>query len=162
MSDPAIRVPSIEGWFTVDDEPHLLGTRCVDSGTYYFPPETTMSRAPGFADSALEAVELSRTGTLWSFTNAGYQPPEPYVPVTDPFEPFCIAAVELATEQMVVLGQCVASVSVDDLRIGMEMELVIDTLDVVEGPDGPVEQLVWKWQPVGWGDLRRAAEEGER
>ena len=39
-----------------------------------------MSRAPGNADSELVPVELSRTGTVWSFTNAGYQPPEPYVP----------------------------------------------------------------------------------
>ncbi len=86
------RVAAIEGWFTLDDEPHLLGTRCTQSGTYYFPPETTMSRAPGFADSELVPVELSRTGKIWSFTNAGYQPPEPYVPVTDPYEPFAIAA----------------------------------------------------------------------
>ena len=36
-------VPAVEGWFTLDDEPRLLGTRCRESGTYYFPPETTMS-----------------------------------------------------------------------------------------------------------------------
>ena len=101
-------VPAMEGWFAPDaDPPHLIGTRCTRSGTYFFPPERTMSRVPGFADSPLEEVALSRTGTLWSYTNAGYQPPEPYLPVTDPFEPFAIAAVELADEQMVVLGQVV-------------------------------------------------------
>ncbi len=153
MSDPttatsdAASQPAIEGWFTTGIDAALLGTRCHDSGTYFFPPETTVSRAPGFADSALEPVELSRTGRLWSYTNAGYQPPDPYVSVTDPYVPFCIAAVELEKEQMVVLGQCPAGVTVDDLEVGMEMELVIDTLFVDE--DG-VEQTVWKWQPAGW------------
>ena len=106
-----------------------------------------MSRAPGFADSELKQVELSRTGRLWSYTNAGYEPPEPYVSVTDPYQPFCIAAVELDAEQMVVLGQCVAGVTVADLEVGMPMEIVIDTLFV---DDEGVEQLVWKWQPTGW------------
>jgi uncharacterized OB-fold protein len=143
---PSKREPAIEGWFTLDDEPRLIGTRCTDSGTYFFPPEQTMSRAPGFADSTLEAVELSRTGTVWSFTNAGYQPPEPFIPTTDPFEPFVIAAVELAAEQIVVLGQCVDGVTVEDLHLGLEMELVLDTLYV----EDDTEFVVWKWQPIGW------------
>jgi uncharacterized OB-fold protein len=140
------RVPAVEGWFTLDDPPHLIGTRCTGSGTYFFPPERTMSRAPGYADAELEEVLLSRTGKLWSYTNAGYQPPEPFVPRSDPFEPFCIAAVELEAEKIVVLGQCVADVTVDDLEIGMEMELVLDVLDQTETED----LMIWKWQPVGW------------
>ncbi len=136
----------MEGWFTLDDPPRLIGTRCTGSGTYFFPPERTMSRVPGHSDAALEDVELSRTGTLWSFTNAGYQPPEPFVAQSDPFVPFCIAAVELAEEKIVVLGQCVAGVTVDDLRVGDEMELVLDVLDRTETED----LMIWKWQPVGW------------
>jgi uncharacterized OB-fold protein len=141
-----MRVPAVEGWFTLEDPPHLIGTRCTGSGTYFFPPERTMSRAPGFADSPLEDVELSRTGRLWSYTNAGYQPPEPFVPQSDPFVPFCIAAVELEKEQLVVLGQCVAGVTIDDLEVGIEMELVLDVLDRTEDAD----LMIWKWQPVGW------------
>ena len=30
------------------NNPHLIGTRCTGSGTYFFPPERVMSRAPGF------------------------------------------------------------------------------------------------------------------
>lgn len=140
------RVPAIDGWFTVDDEPRLLGTRCSESGTVFFPPETTMSRAPGHATAELEPVELSRTGRLWSYTSAGYQPPEPYIPVSDPYEPFFIAAVELEAEKMVVLGQCPAGVTADDLEVGCEMELVLDTLFT----EDDVDHVVWKWQPVGW------------
>jgi uncharacterized OB-fold protein len=140
------RVPAVEGWFTLDDPPHLIGTRCSKSGTVYFPPERTRSRAPGCADAELEEIELSRTGRLWSYTNAGYKPPEPFVAQTDPFEPFCIAAVELDAEKIVVLGQCVEGVRVDDLEVGLEMELVLDVLDRTEDAD----VMIWKWQPVGW------------
>lgn len=138
------RVAAIDGWFTLDDPPHLLGTRCRHSGTYFFPPETTMSRAPGFADSPLDPVELSNEGTLWSFTTASYQPPEPYVSPTDPFEPFCIAAVHLEAEQLVILGQVPAGIGVEDLHIGMPMRLVLDTLFV----EDDVEHVVWKWAPA--------------
>ena len=149
------RRPVVEGWFTLpeagsDEQPALIGTRCASSGTYFFPPERVMSRAPGHWDAELEEVRLSRTGTLWSYTDAQYQPPPPYVPVTDPHEPFCIAAVELAAEKMVVLGQVPAGVSVDDLELGMEMELVTDTLHVEtdEETGEAVEVVVWKWAPT--------------
>ena len=149
------RVPAIEGWFTMPEDgtaPALIGTRDSITGTYFFPPERVMSRAPGAADAELTDVELSRTGKLWSYTNAGYRPPEPYVPVTDPHEPFAIAAVELEAEKMVVMGQVVAGVTVDDLRVGIEMELVLDTLYSEPDPDGAegdtVEYVVWKWQPA--------------
>jgi uncharacterized OB-fold protein len=143
---PRTRVAAIDGWFTLDDEPRLIGTRCSESGTVFFPPETTMSRAPGHATATLEPVELSRTGKLWSYTNAGYQPPDPYIPVSDPYEPFFIAAVELDAEKMVVLGACPAGVTGDELRVGTDMELVLDTLYT----DDDHEYVVWKWQPVGW------------
>ena len=148
---PRNRVAAIEGWFTLDDEPRLIGTKCVDSGTYFFPPETTMSRAPGHSTSELVPVELSRTGKLWSYTNAGYKPPEPYIAVTDPYEPFLIAAVELDAEKIVVLGQCVPGVTSADVTVGDEMELVLDTLYSDEdAADGPIDHVVWKWRPVGW------------
>lgn len=151
------RIPAIEGWFTMppDDADfpadgsglpgiRLLGTRCSDSGTYFFPPERVMSRAPGFADSELVDVELSTTGTLWSYTDAQYQPPEPFIAATDPYEPYCLAAVELPTEQLVVLGQVVAGVGVDDLKVGMQMELVADVLN----EDDEHTYVMWKWRPV--------------
>jgi len=152
------RVPAIDGWFTMPDDgaaPALIGTRDTQTGTYFFPPERVMSRAPGAADAELEEVELSRTGRLWSYTDAGYRPPEPYVAVSDPHEPFAIAAVELEAERMVVMGQVVAGVTVDDLSVGMEMELVLDTLYTEADPDGSdgdvVEHVVWKWRPVATG-----------
>ena len=65
----------------------------------------------------------------------------------DPYVPFCLAAVELAAEKLVVMGQVVPGVTVDDLTVGDEVELVIDTLYSEDGTD----YLVWKWRPVGAG-----------
>jgi len=139
------RVPAVEGWFTMDDgQPSLIGSRCTDSGSYFFPKEMEHSRVPGFGDSKLEEVNLSRTGTLWSWTDAAYAPPPPFV-AQDPHVPFAIAAVELAEEQMVIMGQVATGISVDDLSMGMEMELVLETL--YEDDDN--EYIVWKWKPTG-------------
>ncbi len=151
------RVPAVEGWFsmppddaTIPDDGSglpgitLLGTRCVDSGTYFFPPERVMSRAPGHAGSELVDVTLSTTGTLWSYTDAQYQPPEPFVAATDPYVPYCLAAVELGEERLVVLGQVVAGVGVEDLQVGMPMELVADVLN----EDDEHSYIIWKWRPA--------------
>ena len=51
-----------------------------------------------------------------------------------PYVPFAIAAVELAAERMIVLGQVSAGTGVADLAVGMDMELVLETLYVEGGP----------------------------
>jgi uncharacterized OB-fold protein len=137
------RVPALEGWFTLDDEPRLLGRRDPESGTYFFPKDVAVSCAPGYDHVELEDVPLSRTGKLWSYTTNHYEPPEPYVS-PDPFEPYTVAAVELSQERMVVLGQLAPGVDPETLEVGMEMELVLGTLY----EDDENEYVVWKWQPA--------------
>jgi hypothetical protein len=136
------RVPALEGWFTMDDEPRLIGRRDPESGSYFFPKDVSVSCAPGFDHVELEDVELSRTGKLWSYTTNHYKPPEPYV-LPDPFEPYTVAAVELTEERMVVLGQLAPGVDPEGLEVGMQMELVLGTLY----EDDENEYMVWKWQP---------------
>jgi uncharacterized OB-fold protein len=137
------KVPAVEGWFTLEQPPALLGSRCESCGTYAFPKEAFFCRNPECDSTTFAEVPLSRRGVIWSYTDARYQPPPPYVPA-DPYEPFAIAAVELADEKMVVMGQVVAGVAVGDLKIGMEVEMVVDTL--YEDDDN--EYLVWKWRPI--------------
>jgi hypothetical protein len=111
-----------------------------------FPPRPgALCRNPACRGREHATVELSRTGTVWSYTDAQYQPPPPYVPATDPFEPFALAAVELAEERLVVLGQVARGVGVDDLRVGAPVELVVEPLYEVDG----VAHLVWRWRPTG-------------
>jgi uncharacterized protein len=136
------RVAAIEGWYTLDDPPHLLGSRCRSCGTYFFPRLSTFCRNPACEGTAFEDVELSRTGRIWSYTNACYQPPPPYV-AAEPFVPFAIAAVELAAERMIVLGQVVSGIEVAQLRVGMPVELVLETLC----SEGTTDKVVWKWKP---------------
>jgi hypothetical protein len=146
------RVPAVEGWFTSDGPggaPALLGSQCTTCGTLSFPKASLFCPNPACAGSEFDEVPLSSRGRIWSYTDVRYKPPPPFVPTTDPFEPVAIAAVELAAEKIVVLGQLVPTVSADELRIGMEVELVIDTLFTdTRGDGGSEEQLVWKWRPV--------------
>ncbi len=144
MSQTKKRVPAIEGWFTADvNEPHLLGSRCSECESYFFPKESMYCRNPHCAGTEFDEVPLSRTGTIWSFTEHYYQPPDPYIS-PDPFEPYTVAAVELAEEKMVVLGQVAAGVKQSELKAGMNVELVLETL--YEDDDN--EYLVWKWKPL--------------
>lgn len=137
------QVLAIEGWFATDPEPHLLGSRCRSCASYFFPKETMYCRNPGCASSDFEEVPLSRTGSVWSFTENHYKPPAPYIS-PEPFVPYTVAAVELADEKMVVLGQIAADVEASELRVGMQVELVVEKLY----EDDDSEYLIWKWRPL--------------
>ena len=140
-------VPAVEGWFTLDDEPRLLGNRCTTCGTVFFPKVSFFCRNPACDGEEFEEKALSRTGTVWSFTDAQYQPPPPYIVRGAEFRPFAIAAVELADDQMVVMGQVADGFGVDDLRVGAEVELVVEELY----SDDEATYVVWKWRPTGGG-----------
>ena len=76
------------------------------------PADRGFCRNPACAGEEFEATELSRRGTVWSYTDAQYQPPPPYIPASDPYVPFALAAVELP-EGIVVLGQLADGYGVD-------------------------------------------------
>lgn len=136
-------VPAIEGWFTTDGEPRLLGTRCTTCGTVFFPRAQDFCRNPSCRGREFEEAPLSRRGKVWSYTDAQYQPPPPYISSSDPYVPFTLAAVELAEEQLVVLGQLAHGYTVDDIKVGDEVELVIEPLYELEGDT----HLIYKWKP---------------
>ena len=142
------RVPAIEGWFHMGsgepgDSPRLIGTRCTECSTYFFPREASFCRNPDCSSRSFEEVALSDRGRLWSWTTNHYPPPAPYV-AADPFVPYTIAAVELPKEKMVVLGQLADGVDAGSLRTGMDVELTVGTLFTDESHD----YVVWKWRPV--------------
>ncbi len=140
-----IPVPVIDGWFTMDlESPELIGTRCTLCGTFFFPRAAGFCRNPSCRGREFDEVRLSRSGTVWSYTDARWQPPLPYIS-TEPFQPFAIAAVSLARENLVVLGQVATGYGVDDLEIGCPVQLVLETLSTLDG----VDQLIWRWKPTG-------------
>ena len=136
------RVPAVEGMFTMDEEtPHLIGGRGRTRESYFFPKDMAGGDPACVADDDREEVLLSRVGKVWSFTTSSYPPPLPYVVTTEPFEPLVIAAVHLEHENLVVCGQMMPGISVDDMEVGMDVELRIDTLF----EDDENEYVVWKW-----------------
>ena len=139
------QVPAIEGWFTwpPSKEPHLIGSRCTSCGDYFFPKASTC-RNPKCMSTQLEEALLSRRGKLWTYTINYFQPPAPYMP-PDPFIPYATAVVELEKEKMRVEGQVVSDYDFEKLKLGMEMELVIEQL--YKDKDGN-EVMVWKFRPV--------------
>jgi len=138
------RTLAIEGWFKDAPKPALIGTQCTECQSIFFPPEHTFCRNPACMNDEFSERELSTRGRLWSYTTNNYQPPAPYVSPKEEYEPFAVAAVELAEEKMIVLGQVPGQVSLEQLEAGMEMELVVDTLF----EDDENEYVVWKWRPA--------------
>lgn len=136
--------PIVEGWFTTGDEPALIGSRCTSCASTYFPPvaaEGSFCRNPRCSGDVFDAVELSRRGVVWSYTDAQYQPPAPYV-AADPYAPFALVCVTLP-EGLSVIGQAAKGFGVSDLKVGAEVELVVEPM---EGTDS--DRLVWRWRPV--------------
>lgn len=142
MSDKPL-APAIDGWHTMEVKPHLIGTQCTECGSYFFPKNNHYCRNPSCDSTDFSEVELSRTGHIWSYTNASYKPPAPFV-ADEPFEPYAIAAVQLEKEQMVVLGQVIKGVSCEDLKVGMPVELVLEQLHETDDD----VKMTWKWKPA--------------
>lgn len=144
MPEVTSQEPAVDGWFATDDggNPHLIGSKCPQCATYVFPPRENNCPNPACDGDTLEAVALSRRGTLWSYTENRYAPPPPY-PSPDPFEPFAVAAVELADEGLIVLGKVVTGTLAADLKVGIEMELT--TMPLFTDDDG-VQRIVYAWR----------------
>jgi uncharacterized OB-fold protein len=136
-------IPAIEGWFTTGDQPALIGSACASCATVFFPRTAGFCRNPVCDGTEFTDTELSRRGTVWSYTDAQYQPPPPYIPATDEYQPFALAAVQLP-EGLVVLGQVADGFGVADLTVGTEVELVVETLYTDESG----ERTIWRWKPV--------------
>jgi len=139
----AAPTPAIDGWFTTGADPALVASRCTTCLSAFFPPTTGFCRNPACPGEEFEATELSRRGTVWSYTDAQYQPPPPYVAASDPYVPFALAAVELP-EGIVVLGQLAEGYGVSDVRVGSEVEVVVEPLYT----DDTGERTIWRWKPV--------------
>ncbi|NEB82269.1 benzoylsuccinyl-CoA thiolase [Streptomyces sp. SID14478] len=145
------RTPVVSDWFAGEgDDFRLLGTRCSACTSVFFPREDGFCRNPGCPGGDLVEVPLSRRGRVWSYTDARYRPPEPYVSDRElPWQPYTLIAVELEAERMVVLGQGVPGVSVTDLEVGMEVEVVPGVLSEDGDETSGTAWTTWYWRPTG-------------
>lgn len=101
------------------DEGHLVGSRCTTCGEVTFPKQRWCANCGGEARD----LPLSTRGILYSFTNVNNPPPEGY---RGPI-PYGVGVVEVDGVRIMCN---ITEHDPDKLRIGMEMELVIDSLFV--------------------------------
>ncbi|MBN8841977.1 MAG: OB-fold domain-containing protein [Sphingomonadales bacterium] len=118
MSDAHGLSPIAAGLWAEGPPPRLIGGR-RESGEIVFP-------LPDEPLEPLKSVELSPTGTLWSWTSQEFQPKPPFSG-PEPFEPFLLGYIELANE--VIVESRIVETSIDRLRLGMAMQLVIVAFD---------------------------------
>ncbi len=124
------------------DEPRLRATRCGPCGFITFPAQDACPRC---GSDTVTPTELSRTGTLWTWTRQRFQPKNPpYIgrEPADEFEPYGVGFIELPE------GRIEARLAGDmeqELRIGMAMELTVVPFATDE--DG-TEVLTYAFRPV--------------
>lgn len=137
-------VPVTSGLFTwPGDEPQLIGTRCVACGLMAFPAYAACPRCGGATEEAL----FDRRGTLWTWTTQEFIPKSPPYAVAETeesFVPYAVGYVEFAGQGRIE-GRIVGC-EPGDLRIGMEMEVVV--VPFMTDEEGR-EVVTYAFRPVG-------------
>lgn len=134
------RVPIEEGFFRIPDDPaeppRLLGSRCPACGEYFFPRRVVCAQC---LHEGTDDVELSTRGRLWTWTYC-------HVPLfgkKDANVPgYGVGQVDLPEGPRV---QSILVGSPGDFRIGMEVEIDLETLR--ENRDGD-EVVIYRFRPV--------------
>lgn len=118
------QIPIKEGLFTwPSPAPQLIGGKCTACGAVHFPKQNNCQTCAG---REVEALPLSRRGTLWTWTVQNFVPPiPPYTGPVEDFKPFGVGYIELP-DGVVVEGRLTES-DASKLKIGMPMELVLET-----------------------------------
>lgn len=113
------KVPIREGLFYFSpsgiEPPHLIGSRCQNCGQTFFPVKV---QCPKCSAKDLKEVSLSSRGKLYSYTVI-YQAPPGYMGKT----PYAVGKVDLPERERILAP--LVDVDPSELKIGMEMELVI-------------------------------------
>ena len=140
MSNAKQQIPIIEGYFSwPSDDPRIIANRCKKCGAISF-PRLPLCPNPDCEKAAanIEPIEISSEGTLHTFSQQVYPPPEPFK--MEPFQPFAIGIAEFP-EGIRVLGMITRT---NDLEIGMKVRTSVGKLY----EDDENEYLTWMWEPI--------------
>lgn len=137
----AKRVPIEPGFFTLpeapDEAPRLLGSRCRSCGEHFFPRRAICAKC---LSDAIEDTLLGPRGTLYTYTYV-------HVPLFGSRRAdaggYGVGQVDLPEGPRV---QAVLSGGPDAFRIGMPMELDLETLR--ENREGE-EVVIFRFRPLG-------------
>jgi len=116
-------------------KPYLLGSKCRSCGETLFPPSHSCRRC---SSRDLDEVALSRRAKLCSFTSIMVK-----LPGAKLEPPYFVGIVELPEGERI--RTLLTDSSPDSLKIGDEMEVVID---IVYRDELDREVLGWKFRPV--------------
>jgi uncharacterized protein len=137
---PLVAQPLAEGLFTWPAEsPALIGTRCADCGEYTFPRHYGCPRC---ASESMEQVELSRAGTVWTWTTQNFRPPAPYAGPEE-FTPYHLGYVELPGE--IIVESYLTGYGDGQPTIGDAVELTIIPFSKNEAGD---DVVTYAFRPV--------------
>ena len=137
---PVRRVPIEPGFFTIPeragDALRLLGSRCRSCGEPFFPRRVVCARC---LSGELDDVELGPRGTLYTYTYV-------HVPLfgspRSEADGYGVGQVDLPEGPRV---QAVLSGGPQDFRIGMPMELELETLRTTEQGE---EVVIFRFRPL--------------
>jgi uncharacterized OB-fold protein len=135
----AVRIPIEEGFFTIPDDtsqpPRLLGSRCRACGEHFFPRRVVCASCLA---QDTDEVLLGPCGTLYTYTYV-------HVPLFGSQRAdhggYGVGQVDLPEGPRV---QAVLSGGPEEFRIGMEMELELETLS--ENQEGQ-EVVIYRFRP---------------
>jgi uncharacterized protein len=97
---------------------NIMASRCKDCGMVFFPPRADCYRCLA---SNMEWVEISGTGKLVTYSKLEYAP----IGFGDDL-PYAIALLDYGDYK--IFGRIAGSVPEDEIKIGMEMKTVVNTL----------------------------------
>lgn len=133
-------VPVADGLFdVVEGEPRLVGSRCMDCQTVYF-PQTSFCRNPQCHAKHVGRFLLPGRGVLHSFTIQRYRPPPVFR--VDDWSPYAIGLIDLG-EGVQVMAM-LSGIALDEIHIGMALRLMVEPL-YTDAERGPV--LTYKFAP---------------
>ena len=133
-------IPVKDGLFILgqvpNEPPRLLASRCPACDEIFFPRRSICQNCQA---ENLEPIELSSHGKIFSYTVVMQRPPSNYLgPV-----PYAFGWVELP--EGVRVETLYTGCRLEDLRVGMDVELVVETL---HHDDDGREIVCHKFQPV--------------
>ena len=138
------QIPSLDGWFTMPPaEPRLIGSRCPACGNIFFPRIDVCRNPYCKKDKPLKEITFGEKGKLFTFTVNYFKTPPPYH-APDPFLPYASGVVELP-EGLNVQTMIGPGYDEHNLKVGMEMKLVIDKLYQDENGN---DVMSWMYHPV--------------
>ena len=139
-------VPIGQGLFVLPtspaEKPYLIGNKCRSCGEISFPSRVCCRHCSSYD---MEEINFRRIGKLYGFTTVRVKPPHCIIPV-----PYMTGIVELDGGERIrtLLTDCDQS----SLEIGMEMELVIESIGKAVEAIGEIkigdEILGWKFRHV--------------